>query len=233
MRVACKLLLGLTILQGSAYADEPKIEVIDGKISITAQAVPLGRFLAMFDKAMGLKSEVKPGLENRNVSVQFAGLNFNDAIHKIFQGQPYNYVVIQGKGIKVLDIATSGGSSGIADSQPFSSSSQPINSPILQQPINQINPINNNPNQQPASSIFGGPAQPAANANAPNPNPPLSGPGMIPPPLGANNPLNNPIGGANTGGNILPNPAVPAPSAPPPPGVLPGAAPGAAPGQIK
>jgi hypothetical protein len=244
MRVASKLLLGLVLLQGSAYADEPKIEVIDGKISITAQAVPLGRFLAMFDKAMGLKSEVKPGLENRNVSVQFTGLNFNEAIRKIFQGQPYNYVVTQGKGIKVIDLVTSGASSGVPETQSFSNPSQPFNAPPPPQINNVNNPNFNNPNQaQPAaSSIFGGPAQPAANANAPNPNAPLSGPGVIPPPLGANNPLNNPInnnpvnspiGGSNNGGNILPNPAVSVPSQPPPPGVIPGAAPGAAPGTIK
>src|SRR5436190_63718 len=192
MRVASKLLLGLALLQGSAYADEPKIEVIDGKISITANAVSLGRFLTLFDKAMGLKSEVKPELANQNVSVQFTGLNFNDAVRKIFQGQPYNYVVVQGKGIRVIDRAQGSGSSSVSDSQPFSSS-QPINAPILPQPLNQINPINpinGNPNAQPAaSSIFGGPAQPAANANAPNPNAPLSGPGMIPPPLGSNNPV--------------------------------------------
>ena len=50
MKIASKLLLGLALLQGAAYAaDEPKIEVIDGKISISAQAVPFGRFLAMFE----------------------------------------------------------------------------------------------------------------------------------------------------------------------------------------
>lgn len=234
MRKVSKLLLGLALLQGSAFADEPKIEVIDGKISITANAVALGRFLTLFDKAMGLKSEVKPELANQNVSVQFTDLNFNDAVRKIFQGQPLNYVVVQGKGIRVMGgPADRGGSSGVADSQPFSSSSQPI----INTPINNSLPQQLNPQPQPANSnIFGAPTPAAnANANAPaNPSAPLSSPGMIPPPLGTNVPVNNPFGGANTGGNILPNQGVPAaPAAPPPPGVLPGAAPGATPGTIK
>jgi hypothetical protein len=182
---------------------------------------------------MGLKSEVKPELANQNVSVQFTDLNFNDAVRKIFQGLPYNYVVVQGKGIRVIERADSTGSSGVANSQPFSSSSQPI----INTPINNPLPQQLNPQPQPANSnIFGAPT-PAANANAPatNPSAPLSGPGMIPPPLGANNPLNNnPFGGANTGGNVLPNSGAPAaPAQPPPPGVIPGAAPGATPGTIK
>ncbi len=234
MKIACKLLLGLALLQGVAYADEPKIEVIDGKISITAQAVPLGRFLALFDRAMGLKSEVKPGLENRNLSVQFAGLNFNDAVRKIFQGQPYNYMVIQGKGIRVTDLAQGGGT----DSAPaFTSSSQPISSPINNPIQPQLNPITNVVQPPPAgTSIFGNPP-PAPNANVPNPSAPLSGPGIMPPPIGAasTNPLNNPAGGPAASGNViaLPGGASPVPAQPAAPGTLPGATPGAAPGTVK
>jgi hypothetical protein len=228
MRIASKLLLGLALLQGAAFAaDEPKIEVIDGKISISAQAVPLGRFLGLFDRAMGLKSEIKPGLENRNVSVQFTGLNFNDAVRKIFQGQPYNYVVIQGKGIRVTDLAQGG---GVSDSPSFSTSpSQPINAPINSS-FQQIQP--NPVNVQPAVSVFGTPA-PVPNPANNNPTAPLSGPGIMPPPVGASNPLNGPAG-PNAGGNVigLPGPGAP-PSQPPAPGTLPGAMPGAAPGTIK
>lgn len=240
MKVASKLLLGLALFQGAAYAaDEPKIEVIDGRISISAQAVPLGRFLALFDKAMGMKSEVKAGLENRNMSVQFSDLNFNDAVRKIFQGQPYNYVVIQGRGIRVTDLAQGGG----PDSQPAFTNSQPISQPINQQPFSQqgfnqpqpinapIQQLNPNPNAPPASNIFGGPA-PAANTT--NPSVPLSGPGVMPLPIGASNPLNAPVGGPNAGGNVipLPGPGTPPPAQPAAPGTLPGASPGAAPGTL-
>jgi len=222
MRLACKLLLGLTLLQGVAYAaDEPKIDVVDGKISISAQAVPLGRFLKLFDRAMGLNSEVKAGLENQNISVQFTDLTFNDAIRKIFQGQPLNYVVIDGKGIKVTDRAQSGASAGVSDSQPVSNSFQPVNSPFQPLPLNpQVNPI------QPAvPGIFGTPPSAAANPPA-NPTAPLTGPGVMPPAIGASNPLVYPIGGPNAGGNVMPGAGGPVPSQPAAPGALPGAAPG-------
>jgi hypothetical protein len=234
MKIASKLLLGLALLQGAAYAaDEPKIEVIDGKISITAMAVPLGRFLALFDKAMGMKSEIKPGLENRNVSVQFTNLDFNAAVRKIFQGQPYNYIVTAGKGIKITDLADSSSSSS---SSPSFTSSQPISNPIntINAPIQppQPNPVNNV--QPAASSIFGTPT-PNPAANTPNPSAPLSGPGVMPPAIGASNPLNTPVGGPNAGGNVIPLPggASPPPAQPAAPGTLPGATPGAAPGTIR
>ncbi len=232
MRFVCKLLLGLAFLQFPAYAaDEPKIEVVDGRISISAQAVPLGRFLMLLDKAMGLKSEVKAGLENRNISVQFTDLDFHDAVRKIFQGQPLNYLVVEGKGIRVTDLAQQGatGSSGVADTQSFINSPQPINSPFqVVQPAQQAQPIQINPNIQPAgANIFGSPPPPAANGNPQAPVTPPSGPGVIPPPIGGNNPLIAPVGGAAAGGNVLPGNGVPAPVLPPAPGTLPGAAPGA------
>lgn len=231
MTVVYKLLLGLALLQGAAYAaDEPKIDVIDGKISISAVSVPLGRFLKLFDRAMGMTSEVKPGLENRNVSVQFTDLDFDDAVRKIFQGQPLNYMVIKGRGIKVVDVAQGGVTTGVADSQPFNvpfnNPPQPLNSPI-QQIQQQQNPV-----QQP--SIFGTPPPAAANPGAANPSAPLTGPGVMPPPLGANNPLINPVGGAAAGGNVLPMGGAPAPTPQPAaPGTIPGATPGAAPGTIR
>jgi len=237
MKIACKLLLGLALLQGAAFAaNEPTIEVVDGKISITAQAVPLGRFFALFDKAMGMKSEIKPGLENRNVSVQFTNLDFNSAVRKIFQGQPYNYIVTAGKGIKITDLADAAAASS-ASSPSFSTSApspsfntQPINTPI--QPT-QPNPLTNV--QPAASTIFGTPAPNPAAANVPNPGAPLSGPGVMPPPVGASNPLNNPVGGPNAGGNVVafPGGTTPPPAQPAAPGTIPGAMPGAAPGTIK
>ena len=230
MNVACKLLLGLALLQGAAYAaDEPKIDVIDGKISISAQAVPLARFLKLFDRALGLNSEVKPGqgLENRNVSVQFTDLNFDEAVRKIFQGMPLNYVVIKGKGIKV-DLAQGGPVDSPAFSSPLPPSLpqiQPIQQPIL----NQQNPI-----QAVSPSPFGSPA-PNPAVGAANPSAPLTGPGVLPPPIGANNSPNNPFGGPPTGGNVFPPGGGGGAQAPTQPAALlmPGALPGAAPGTIK
>jgi hypothetical protein len=230
MKVAGKLLISIALLQGAAYAqaprpDEPKVDVVDGKISMSAQAIPLGRLLTLFDRAMGTKSEVKAGLglENRNISVQFANLGFHDAVKKIFQGQPLNYLAIQGKGIRVMELAQGGTSSdsGFSSAPSFTNapsfSSAPIQQPRQQNPVQQ-------PAANPAASIFGGPAPATTNTN---PSAPASGPGVPPPPIGASNPLIMPVGGAGGGANLPPNPAAPVPGqAPPAPGTLGGAAPG-------
>ena len=66
----------------------PEIAVIDGKVSIDAEVVPLGRLLQLFDRATGLQSTVPAALANRNLSVKFSDLSFDDAVRKIFEGQP-------------------------------------------------------------------------------------------------------------------------------------------------
>jgi hypothetical protein len=222
MRIAHKLLLGLVLLQGAAYAaDEPKIEVVDGKISMSAQAVSLERLLNMFDRAMGTKSEIKNGLGNRNVSVQFSDLNFNEAVKRIFQGQPLNYIAVQGKGIKVIELATGTPDSGSSSSASSFNSSPSFSTQTFNSPVQ---PIQTTPVQQPAPSIFGGPTTPAPAAT--NPTAPMTGPGTIPPSPGANNPIVSPIGAAAPTGAGGPGPVNPAPAQPAGPGVIPGAAPG-------
>lgn len=223
MRVARKLLLGLALLQGSAFAQaqETQIDVVDGKISMTAQAVPLGRLLTLFGRAVGIEAKVKPGLENKNISVRFTDLKFNDAVRKIFEGQNLNYVVIQGKAITVTELAdTSAAASASSSSSNFSNA--PVFSPP---PINQ--PTQNPVQNLPVTNPFGGPAPAAANTNT-TPAP-VSGPGMAPPPIGASNPLINPVGGG------APNPMggnAPPPPTPSGPGAVPGT-PGAIPGTIR
>ena len=84
-----------------AAAKGPQIDFVDDKLSVNAEAVSLGRLLHLFDLATGMKSKVPPELANRNISVKFSDLNINDGVKKMFQGQPLDYVVIQGQGIIV------------------------------------------------------------------------------------------------------------------------------------
>src|SRR6476646_11897649 len=79
----------------------PEVDLVDNKLSINAETVPLGRLMRLLDMATGMKSKVPPELANRNISVQFSGLTFNDGIRKIFQGQPLDYILIQGQGVVV------------------------------------------------------------------------------------------------------------------------------------
>src|SRR5215831_393751 len=90
------------LLGASAFAAKgPEIALIDNKLSIDADTVPLARLLRLLDLATGMKSKVPPELANRNISVKFSGLSLTDGVKKIFQGQPFDYIMVQGQGIIV------------------------------------------------------------------------------------------------------------------------------------
>src|SRR5438105_1194583 len=95
------VICALLAVPGIAAGKGPEVDLIDNKLSISAETIPLGRLMRLFDMATGLKSKVPPELANRNISVKFSGLNLNEGVRKIFQGQPLDYIVIQGQGIVV------------------------------------------------------------------------------------------------------------------------------------
>jgi hypothetical protein len=99
--MALGLICLLFTLNGVAAAGGPEIRIIDNKVSIQAEGIPISRLLRLFDQATGLTSKVPPELANRNVSVRFSNLTFDEAIRKIFEGQPIDYVFVEGKGIIV------------------------------------------------------------------------------------------------------------------------------------
>ncbi len=82
-------------------AKGPDIRIVDGKVSIQADAIPLGRLLRLLDEATGMKSKVAPELANRSISIRFTDLNFDEAVHKIFEGQSLDYVVVGRQSILV------------------------------------------------------------------------------------------------------------------------------------
>jgi len=83
------------------YAKGPEVDLVDNKLSINADGITLSRLLQLVDLATGMKSKVPPELANRNISVQFSGLTLADGVRKIFQGQPFDYIMVQGRGIIV------------------------------------------------------------------------------------------------------------------------------------
>ncbi len=177
----------------AAQADGLDIQVVDGQISIDAEAVGLGRFLNLFDRVAGTESTVPAELENRNVSVQFHALDLAQAVRKIFEGLPLDYVVLEQGRIVVT--AVSGTLTAGAGGVPV-----PVNIPVqapeqpfaaAQPPVVAANPFQS-PGVNPAASANGGsgiaPAQPAIiqtpfgplvnpRANA-QPTMPLAGPGQ-------------------------------------------------------
>ena len=222
-----------SLAQATTAAPGPEIEVVDGKVSMNLLGVPLSRVLTMLDRATGLKSKVAPELANRTVSARFTRLDLKDAVHKIFEGQPFNYMLIEGKGIDVSGLAVAGGTTSTTVSSPFADSgpiSQPIpvSSPLQPAGAVQVNvaqPVTGNAAFPPTANPTGNPA-----ANPANTNPvstPSQGivPGQLPPPVGAST---NPLGGAPqqvpvTGfpGAPVANP-VPQPTGPGAPTVTPG-----------
>jgi len=243
MKVACRILVSLTLLQGLAWdqSPAPEIEIVDGKVTMSAQGVPLGRLLSLLDRALGLTSTVKPELANRNISVRFTGLPVKDAVHKIFEGQPLNYMFVEGKGVSRIELAqtstttTATSSPSSFDSGPVFNQTplpgitpvQPVNAqPLNPQPQNATGqPSNANPsNANPSNSPFGTmpPAPVATPANA-------GGvvPGQVPPPPGGNNPLVTPAGAQPP-----PNAGFPIIATPPPQQTGPGTL-GATPGVVR
>ncbi len=99
------VLLGFTAGALSAADTGPRIQMIDGKLSVQAEAVGLGRLLGLMDKATGMTSRVPPELAGRSISVRFSGLSVDDAVRKVFEGQSIDYVVIQGHGIIVTALS--------------------------------------------------------------------------------------------------------------------------------
>jgi hypothetical protein len=103
--VAPIILAGFLAAEVSGAGKGPEIRVVDSKVSISAEAIPLGHLLQLFDRATGMQSTVPAALANRNLSVQFADLSFDDAVRKIFEGQPLDYVVIERQGIVVIALS--------------------------------------------------------------------------------------------------------------------------------
>src|SRR5215813_3454485 len=90
------LILG-GILPAIGFADQvgPQVIVVDEKISIRADAIPLGNLLRLWDQATGMHSTVPPELANQKLSVRFDGLSTNDALRQIFNGQPFGYMLVE------------------------------------------------------------------------------------------------------------------------------------------
>jgi hypothetical protein len=91
----------LSVMPSLAAGKGPEVDLVDNKLSISADTIGLGRLLRLVDLATGMKSKVPPELANRNVSVRFSGLSLTDGVRKIFQGQPIDYVLVEGQGVIV------------------------------------------------------------------------------------------------------------------------------------
>jgi len=170
----------LMLLAANVFAAgrDPEFTMVDGKVSIQADAITLKQFLQYWDAATGMTSKVNPQLANEKISVRLEGLDMNAAIRKSFQGQPWNWAVVNGKGINVIDRATAvTATSGGISSSPIQSFADTRNDPPPPQPQQLAPPfaqsgpvpapVAGTPANQPAGAVNlppaqGGPAPPAA-----------------------------------------------------------------------
>jgi len=118
-----RVLVGACLLTALAMpaivsAKDPEIQMVDGKLNIQAERVPLKQFLQALDAATGMNSKVSPQLANEMISVRLTGVDLSTAIRKSFQGQPWNYIVAVGKGINVIDKATVTATASTGSSSP-------------------------------------------------------------------------------------------------------------------
>ena len=86
-------LIVFAVASTALAAKGPEINLIDNRLSINADSISLGRLLRLLDLATGMQSKVPPELANRNISVRFSGLTLEDGVRKIFQGQPFDYLL--------------------------------------------------------------------------------------------------------------------------------------------
>jgi hypothetical protein len=164
----------LVLLAANAFAagKDPEFKVVDGKVSIQAEAITLKQFLQYWDAATGMTSKVNPQLANEPISVRLEGLDLNSAIRKSFQGKLWNWAIVDGKGVNVIDratpvTATSGGSSAPIQSFSDTRNEPPPPQPQLTAPFAQSSPV---PAPTPANATPAAAApanQPAGAVNLP------------------------------------------------------------------
>ncbi len=97
------ILAGILGLDGFAARQGPQVTNVDQKISISADDITLDRLIRLWDQATAMQSVVPPELANRKLSVHFTGLPISDALRKMFNGQPFDYVLVEGHGILIME----------------------------------------------------------------------------------------------------------------------------------
>jgi len=205
LRVFCMLAL----LTASVFAQgkAPEVQIIDGRISMQAEAVPLGRVLSLLDQATGMQSRfASPDLANQNVSVQFSELPVDAAVRKVFEGQPLDYVLISGKGVVVTGRSAAATATATASQTAFPPQSPAIfDQPVQEFPMPAAFPGPNPPLQQ--GAVPGAPGAPVGNAAVPPmiapgaPNPQQQQPAVVQTIFGA---MPNPRADTAVPGGVVP-----------------------------
>jgi len=131
-------LAGILGFDAFAAGQGPEVTNVDQKISISADDITLDRLIRLWDQATAMQSVVPPELANRKLSIHFTGLPISDALRKMFNGQPFDYILVEGHGILIMERSQSEPVAQSADvSNPVE---QVIEPPVSQEPPSLIVP---------------------------------------------------------------------------------------------
>src|SRR5437867_3642935 len=135
MKSSLATLLVILAMSAGAFAvgKGPEIDLVDNKLSINVETIPLGRLLRLLDLATGMQSKVPAELADRNISVKFSGLSLEDGVRKIFQGQSFDYVIVERQGVIVTSASQT---ASATESAPIYNAPQQ-QTPFTPQPIEQ------------------------------------------------------------------------------------------------
>jgi hypothetical protein len=90
----------------------------DQNVSINVEGITIGRLLRLWDQATGMNSSIPAELADRTLSINISGLGVNEAVRKIFEKLPFDYVFIQGQGIIVTGISQTGPAEAVPADNP-------------------------------------------------------------------------------------------------------------------
>ena len=239
-----------TLLAAHAFAagSAPRVVYSQQKVSVDAKSIPLSRLLPVWDEATGMRSTVPRELASQTVTVKFSELPLDEAVRRIFEKLPLDYVFIEARGIIVTGRsqapaappaaeapAVNKGAPEAANPLPRQKPNAPVLKPTPPPPIptpfgpipntgenavTQLPPVQGTP---PPPKFFA-PAAPFAPLPDSGENPVLDLPpvqGAPPPPFFAPEPAPEPVPAVNTQNDLFrPLPIYRDPSGPPlsPPG---------------
>jgi hypothetical protein len=100
-RLVSFILAALVAVSDLAAGPGPQVVYSEQKVSVSADSIALGRLLRFWDEATGMHSSIPRELASQIVSVNFSGLPLNEAVRRIFEKLPFDYVFIEAQGIIV------------------------------------------------------------------------------------------------------------------------------------
>lgn len=100
-RLTIAILLILWLAAPAAAAGQD-VWAVNGRFSIDAKSVPISQLLRYIDQVTGMRSKIPADVAHMTVSVVCNDVDFEEAVRKIFEGVPLDYVVLGTSGIIVV-----------------------------------------------------------------------------------------------------------------------------------